>query len=459
MKKAVFTIFTLVLLTSMMYGQNERGLREHDLSKQRLEKEDKYFEERGIFFLEKQNIKKINNGNGILFKPSLIYINDSTARQTYTYDNVGNILTEIYEEWQNGAWVNYGQYTYKYDIVGNILSVLHEGVPKYQITYTYDTDGNIITELEEIWQYDAWVNSMRYSYTYDENKNVLTEIDEYWGNGVWVNLYQYVNQYDESENRIIKISERWQNGIWVNNSLEAYTYDSSGNVLTCLIELWGNGTWENYIKYAFSYNINGNRVFSLFEKWQNGIWENYNQYSYTFDTNGNKLTSLHKKWQNGAWVNYRLYENMYDANNNTVSAYSYRWENNIWVNSDGDLNIIFNNNKGFAFAYGYYCTVEYTQFTDVKEELNNSLVFTLNQNYPNPFNPSTTIKFAIPQSEFVTIKVYDILGKEITTLINEELNAGSHTKIWDAKNLSSGVYFYKLQAGKFSETKKMILVR
>jgi alpha-tubulin suppressor-like RCC1 family protein len=85
--------------------------------------------------------------------------------------------------------------------------------------------------------------------------------------------------------------------------------------------------------------------------------------------------------------------------------------------------------------------------------------YELAQNYPNPFNPSTNIKFAIPQKEFVTLKIYDILGNEVTTLINAELDAGNHTKIWDAKNLSSGVYFCTLQAGSFTETKKMILVR
>jgi len=84
-------------------------------------------------------------------------------------------------------------------------------------------------------------------------------------------------------------------------------------------------------------------------------------------------------------------------------------------------------------------------------------IYMLKQNYPNPFNPSTNINFTLPNAEFVTLKIYDILGREVTTLINEEMNAGNYTKIWDAKNLSSGVYFYKLQAGKFSETKKMIL--
>jgi len=85
--------------------------------------------------------------------------------------------------------------------------------------------------------------------------------------------------------------------------------------------------------------------------------------------------------------------------------------------------------------------------------------YLLSQNYPNPFNPSTTISFAIPNSEFVTLKVYDVLGREVATLVNENLNAGSYSYNFDASNLTSGVYFYKLQAGRYSETKKMILSR
>jgi len=83
----------------------------------------------------------------------------------------------------------------------------------------------------------------------------------------------------------------------------------------------------------------------------------------------------------------------------------------------------------------------------------------LTQNYPNPFNPSTKIKYQIPELSFVTIKVYDVLGKEVTTLINEEKPAGSYEVEFDASRLPSGVYFYRLQAGSFIETKKMILLR
>ena len=86
--------------------------------------------------------------------------------------------------------------------------------------------------------------------------------------------------------------------------------------------------------------------------------------------------------------------------------------------------------------------------------------FELLQNYPNPFNPSTTIAYSIPQSGFVELKVYNMLGREIQTVVNEFQQAGKYHFDFDASKLSSGVYFYQLKVGnRFSETKKMLYVK
>ena len=85
--------------------------------------------------------------------------------------------------------------------------------------------------------------------------------------------------------------------------------------------------------------------------------------------------------------------------------------------------------------------------------------YTLKQNYPNPFNPTTNIEFSIPKSELVTLKVYNILGEQVARLVSERLSAGSYSYEWDASSLANGVYLYRLQAGKFVETKKMVLIR
>lgn len=97
--------------------------------------------------------------------------------------------------------------------------------------------------------------------------------------------------------------------------------------------------------------------------------------------------------------------------------------------------------------------------TSLIKDQSNGINFSLSQNYPNPFNPLTTINFSIPKYSKVTLKVYDVLGKEVSTLLNEELNPGIYNKNWDASNLSSGIYFYRLQSGDYIETKKLCLIK
>jgi hypothetical protein len=85
--------------------------------------------------------------------------------------------------------------------------------------------------------------------------------------------------------------------------------------------------------------------------------------------------------------------------------------------------------------------------------------YSLSQNYPNPFNPSTTIRFALPKSGHVELKVYNTLGQEVATLVNEEKTAGTYSAQWNASSVASGVYFYRLKAGEYNETRKLLLMK
>jgi hypothetical protein len=96
----------------------------------------------------------------------------------------------------------------------------------------------------------------------------------------------------------------------------------------------------------------------------------------------------------------------------------------------------------------------------VGEPLNNvPSEFSLNQNYPNPFNPSTEITFSLPHGSQVSLKVYDVLGREIATLVNAKLEAGSHHATWNAGSFASGMYFYKIQTDNQTAIKKMMLLK
>jgi len=137
------------------------------------------------------------------------------------------------------------------------------------------------------------------------------------------------------------------------------------------------------------------------------------------------------------------------------------------ISSDGQYIVGYGLNGTTGQDEGYLLAVSGTSSVD--ESQINPGNFVLEQNYPNPFNPSTTIKYSVPSSEFITLKVYDVLGNEVATLVNEEKAAGTYEIDFSAKggsassgnaiDLSSGIYFYKLQAGGFIATKKMIVIK
>lgn len=98
-------------------------------------------------------------------------------------------------------------------------------------------------------------------------------------------------------------------------------------------------------------------------------------------------------------------------------------------------------------------------FVSVKDADDIPKTYELFQNYPNPFNPVTVIRYSVPQKSFITLKVYDIIGKEIATLVNEEKSAGNYEMKFNGSNLSAGIYLYRIQAGNFVSSKKMVLIK
>jgi photosystem II stability/assembly factor-like uncharacterized protein len=145
-------------------------------------------------------------------------------------------------------------------------------------------------------------------------------------------------------------------------------------------------------------------------------------------------------------------------------------DDSVWDKqlSGTDLNLnsvfFFDDSNGVAVGdSGLILTTTNGGITEISDEINtNSQTltdYTLYQNYPNPFNPSTTLQYKIPKSGFVTIKIYDVLGREIRTLVNQYQNMGTHEINFSASNLTSGIYFYRMRAGNFIETKKLILLK
>jgi len=137
---------------------------------------------------------------------------------------------------------------------------------------------------------------------------------------------------------------------------------------------------------------------------------------------------------------------------------------NVTITSSGNVTLdapaVTLKDMVFVIEGGELLVLSQTTAVDVKsEEMVIPNEFVMNQNYPNPFNPTTRITYQIPELSFVTLKVFDVLGNEIKTLVNEEKPVGYYEIKFDASSLASGIYIYQLHAGSFIETKKMILLR
>ena len=188
-----------------------------------------------------------------------------------------------------------------------------------------------------------------------------------------------------------------------------------------------------------------------------------------YDANDNILSELREYWDYQLMYSGDKFTYTYDAQSNLTSVWHYVWLDSSWIPEDIGRGEFFMGYILYDSAVNEYQFFEYWYNITFKRKLiltgvesNQGVVagsYSLSQNYPNPFNPTTTIKYSIPKLSFVTIKIYDVLGSEVATLVNEEKPVGNYELTWNAAKLSSGVYFYQLKAGNYVETKKMILMR
>ena len=132
---------------------------------------------------------------------------------------------------------------------------------------------------------------------------------------------------------------------------------------------------------------------------------------------------------------------------------------NVTVNSHLFSGVLDLNFEIMSGGWTYWKDTVSQVVTGVDDIKQAPLSYDLSQNYPNPFNPSTTIKYSVPRTAFVSLKVYDVLGREVAALVNEEKSAGNYEAKWNAENFASGIYLYKIQTGSFTQTKKMIYLK
>ncbi len=393
-------------------------------------------------FTDSASIIWENNPNFLLVK----YGPNGNLVWTRTYEGPGNNLDiALYIGLDNNNNIYLGGYSYN----GSDYTTTDIALLKY------NTNGN----LQWLRRYDGPGHSLDEIYSMNVNsngdvciagnvKNVYPGSDlsllKYNSNGdlLFVNLYNGPgNKYDGA--RDIKV-------------------DPAGNIYICGLVTVSQTDYDwDYI--TLKYNSSGT---ILWNKTYNGIG-NAGDYAtnITYDVNGSVYV-LGVTWKT---PNYDLTTLKYDLNGNL------EWTQNLlglYGGSGNQSRSILVDNPNSVFVAGAlifsggsnrsldYAFLKYSPVVSVQQnEIETPAYFSLSQNYPNPFNPVTKIRFDIPKSSYTSIKIYNTLGKEISTLVNEELKAGKYEASWDATSYPSGIYFYKLISEDYAETKKMILIK
>jgi hypothetical protein len=274
------------------------------------------------------------------------------------------------------------------------------------------------------------------TYTYDGNNNWIVWLWQDWDGTNWLNNWKQTYTY-AGDKLIEALSQDWNNSNWANYEKFTYTYNGN-NVIETLYQTWGASNWVNDWKRTYEYDTNNNIVQELELDWVNSDWENDWKYTYAYDGN-NRIGWLWQNWDGSDWVNYLKSSNTFDANDNVIETIQQEWDGSDWINDEKD-------------TYLYIPTgIEHFE-----GEVN---TFSLLQNYPNPFNPNTKISWQAPVGIHQTLKIYDVLGNKVATLIDEYKPAGTFEVEFDASGLPSGIYFYQLKTENITETKKMILMK
>ncbi len=302
-----------------------------------------------------------------------------------------------------------------------------------------------------------------------------------YSEGVWTEAAHGETAYNNFINNIASYARNANGSVYVQNINNvdyifnyARSYAKGGMILHMLRGVVGDSTFFHILRHylddpQLSYNV------ATTEDFQRNAEEVY----------GSSLDYFFYEWVYG--VNYPHYTvgwskslvsgNIYNVNlqvNQSANAdptyFTMPIQVKISFESGDTLVTVFNNQQdqsfdievngnptGLTFDPNNYILKQVT-LTDVKNE-GTPFTYQLDQNYPNPFNPTTKIKYQIAKSGNVTLKIYDILGNEVETLVDKFQNAGNHTITFDGSKLTSGVYFYSLISGEFHQVRKMILIK
>jgi hypothetical protein len=399
-------------------------------------------------------------------------------------------LEIIYDHalWENNTWT-VKQRTYKeYNENGSLARLISDNftqndTTRSQITYVYDDNNRLSVATYSSVEDGTIVSQFRYNFTYNAAGGVTETLMEFSADGGWVNHSLDLVEYNEAGFETMDTYHLWEGNNWTIYERNVFTVDVNGLVSEQITQTRMSGVLEYTDSLSFTYYENRTSESEVSAYWDEGAWVvmdsihyvhgmtgiskiewyfytgeewlKWSKKTYTYDERGRLVILLGEEGTaENAWANHDqlLYE--YDNAGNPVKGEYFEWDGSAWMKANGVIDM------DFDYYVGYLVEAKYKLGPVAVEDDNlNPDKFVLGQNYPNPFNPETKISFSLPASGKASLKIYDMLGREVAELINGAMEKGTHTVNFIGRNLSSGVYIYRLQSGSFTESKKMMLLK
>ncbi len=395
-----------------------------------------------------------------------------SLRTTWTYAANGGKAIEYSEEWLQGAFRPLSRWSTQRDSAGNVTSTLTErGWPlarESRILYGYGANGRYRTALQQDYS-NGWIDDVRWSYTLDGEGREVEELLEQWKGGVW-DTTQYAtmtytpgtllkSEYttrsksqgvwhgtgygimltDAAGSLHFSEQSYWHDGVLAAVERTTCTFDNAGRVESSLYETLEQGSIVPFRLWSFAYDVRGDLTEELVEGLTSGTWSNLSRQSSTFDAVGNILTCNCELWNGNGW-------SLYAGTGSTTGG-------SMYVSDDAGNGVSFSSFARLTFSYEPGVTGVGGNGTDEPN------TYELLQNFPNPFNAGTVIHYTLPTPQFAMLQVFDLLGREVAMLVNEPKPAGEHTVRFDAGVRASGMYIYRLTAGPYVLSNKMLLIR
>jgi uncharacterized delta-60 repeat protein len=311
------------------------------------------------------------------------------------------------------------------------------------------------------------------------------------GQELWVKRYSHTANKDDIATWIMPfendvIITGYSYDLITRNDMVTIRYNSNGD------QIWlsrYNGPTDSTDKaYSMTIDPAGN-IFIVGESFRSTV-RHIDMCAVKYNSSGSQLLTFVYNHPTSTWIDvakrvtYDSFGNVYIAGHSWIVGQEYNY-NVVCFKPDGEFfwNILYNAprnktellydmvllNNRYIYVTGYsmgttslndYATVKYSQQVGINPVSSETPAnYKLYQNYPNPFNPSTKIAFDLPKRDFVSLKLYDVTGKEIKTLLNADMNVGKYEYDLNASDLNSGIYFYTFVTSTFKETKKMLLIK